>query len=340
VRGLPRWGRVIAGFAIAALFLVLLARSIDWSEVRQILAGAAWPPLALAVLALGADMGARITRWWLMLRAAQPDLPWTSCARPFLGSLALNNTVPLRAGDVVRVFGFRRTLRAPTAHVLGTLVLERMLDLLVLLAILSVSVLGAAGAFPRPFFVLAYVAGAACVAAVGAITLAPRSITSAVQWVVARLFARRRRALSIDQAVDQLTQSLALLRSPVRALGLLGLSIVAWVLEGLVFACVLWSLQIQVPWPAAWLSLAAATLATLLPSSPGYVGTFDYFASLGLTAYGAAPAPAAAFAVLAHLVLWLPVTAAGFAVLLLGRHRSPTSRVAARPATDRSGVVT
>jgi uncharacterized protein (TIRG00374 family) len=321
------------------VFVALLARSIDGHEVRRVLAGATWPPLVLAVLALAADMGARITRWWLMLRPAQPDLPWISCARPFLGSLALNNTVPLRAGDVVRVFGFRRTLQAPTAHVVGTLLLERMLDLLVLLAILSLSVLGTTGAFPRAFFILAYVAGAVCVAALLAITLVPRSISRAVQWVVSRLFAGRRWAASLNQIVDQLTQSLALLRSPLRASRLLGLSLVAWLLEGAVFACVLQSLQIGVPWPAAWLSLAAATLATLLPSSPGYVGTFDYFGSLGLTAYGAPPAAAAAFAVLAHLVLWLPVTLAGLCLLLLGRQPS-TGRLTADVAAGSSGVVT
>jgi uncharacterized protein (TIRG00374 family) len=334
-----QWGRVVAGLAVAALFVALLARSIEWRQVRGVLAGATVFPLVLAVFALAADMSARITRWWLMLRAVQPDLPWSSCARPFLGSLALNNTVPLRAGDVVRVFGFQRTLRAPTAHVVGTLVLERMLDLLVLLGILSISVLGISGMFPRPFIVLAYAAGAVCVAALLAITLVPRSISGAIQWVVDRLFAGRRWAPAFNRIVDQLTHSLALLRSPARASWLLGLSMVAWLLEGAVFACVLQSLQIQVPWPAAWLSLAAATLATLLPSSPGYVGTFDYFATLGLTAYGAAAASGAAFALLAHLVLWLPVTAVGFCLLLLGR-RPAGFPARAGAATDGSTVPT
>src|SRR5919112_4875371 len=168
-----RWARAGAGLMVAGLFLTLLARNIEWNEVRRVLAGATLPPLLLATIALGADMSARITRWWLMLRPVQPDLPWASCARPFLGSLALNNTVPLRAGDVVRVFGFQRTLGAPTAQVAGTLVLERLLDLLALLAILSLSVLGISGAFPPTFFVLAYVAGSICVAALLAITLIP-----------------------------------------------------------------------------------------------------------------------------------------------------------------------
>ena len=38
---------------------------------------------------------------------------------------------------------------------------------------------------------------------------------------------------------------------------------------------------------APWLSLAAGTLATTLPSAPGYIGTFQHFAAEGLAAHGA-----------------------------------------------------
>src|SRR5919112_1466207 len=200
-----RWARAGAGLMVAGLFLTLLARNIEWNEVRRVLAGATLPPLLLATIALGADMSARITRWWLMLRPVQPDLPWASCVRPFLGSLALNNTVPLRAGDVVRVFGFRRALRAPTAHLVGTLVLERMLDLLMLLAILLVGVLGTSGVFPRPFIVTAQVVGIVGVAVLLGMTLFPGPIASVLQRLVARIFARRSWLPAATAAVSQLT---------------------------------------------------------------------------------------------------------------------------------------
>jgi len=286
VRSTQRYGRALVGLIVAGLFVVLLARRVDWPEVRRVLAGAEWWPLVLGLVALAADMGARITRWWWMLRAAQPELPLASCVRPFLGSLALNNTVPLRAGDLVRVVGFRQTLRAPTAHVAGTLVLERMLDLLVLLAILFLGVLGTSGVFPHGFIVLAGLAGIVAIGLLLSLTFFPDAITSLVHRLLARLFTGRSWLPALSRVVSQLAGSLALLRSPRRAVRLLGLSVLAWILEGAVFASVALSLRLHVPWAAPWLSLGAGTLATLLPSSPGYVGTFDYFASLGLTAYG------------------------------------------------------
>jgi len=313
--------RAIAGLVVAGVFVFLLARGVEWAEVRRALAGASVWPLALGLVALAVDMAARITRWWWMLRAAEPGLPLASCVRPFLGSLALNNTVPLRAGDVVRAVGFRRTLGAPVAHVAGTLVLERLLDLLVLLAILLAGVAGTRGVFPRGFLVAAGVAGVAALAALVALTFFPGPITGLIRRSMARLFGGRPWLPAVSRAVNQVAAALALLRSPGRAARLLGLSLVAWLLEGCVFACAAWSLGLGVPWPAPWLALGAATLATLLPSSPGYVGTFDYFATLALTAYGAPAAGAAAFAVVTHLMLWAPVTLAGFAALAAVRER-------------------
>jgi uncharacterized membrane protein YbhN (UPF0104 family) len=69
----------------------------------------------------------------------------------------------------------------------------------------------------------------------------------------------------------------------------------------------------------AILALPLATLATLIPSTPGYVGTFDYFAVLALTQTGNGTDAATAFALLAHLLLWLPPTVIGGAYLLLQR---------------------
>jgi uncharacterized membrane protein YbhN (UPF0104 family) len=126
--------------------------------------------------------------------------------------------------------------------------------------------------------------------------------------------------------LEQLTGSLTLLQLPRRAAALLGLSLLAWVAEGGVFAAVAASVGVASPVLAPWLSVGAATLATLLPSAPGYVGTFDWFAALGFTAYGVGRSPAAAVALLAHLVVWLPVTVAGLAALAFG---GPAARASA-----------
>ena len=318
-RDLPsRWVKPVAGLLVTATFVWLLLRGIDLRAVAA--SFARFPPgyLLLAVLALAAAYAVRVVRWWLMLRALEPGLPLSACVWPFLTSVAVNNALPFRAGDALRVFGFRRQLRSPPIRVLGTLVVERLLDLLTLLGFFFLGLVGLPpGAFPDRFVTLsAWLAGGSLCAMLALIVLGP-SLPAAVHviadWPGIRgrgwSEAFRRRGIALADA-------LRLLRAPARLAILLGLSIVTWALEGAVFAVVGLVFDTGATPRGPWFALPTATLATLLPSSPGYVGTFDYFAMLGLIAYGAAREAAVAFALAVHAILWLPLTALGLGYLL------------------------
>ena len=90
----------------------------------------------------------------------------------------------------------------------------------------------------------------------------------------------------------------------------------AWLCEGSAYVAIARALDVGHSLPAGLLALGLGTLATTIPSSPGYVGTFHYFAALALRQFGTAPAVAAAFAILIHAVLWLSTTAVGFLLML------------------------
>ncbi len=303
--------RPVAGLSLAAVFTWLLARNVDWPAVRAALAAAQVGPLMVGGVLLAGGFAARTARWWWMLRPLAPSLPLARCVRPFLASLALNNTLPLRAGDVARAVAFRDDLGVPPGRVLGTLLIERVLDLVVLLSLLGIGLAAvAADAVPG-----ALVAGAVAAGALGVLGLAAAALAPAawIERLQRRLGGGRLAALAGHTA-----DSLASLRSPARVAQLLAFSAVAWTLEGGMYASVALSLGATSISPASpWLALATGTLSTLLPGTPGYVGTFDYFAALGLAAGGAAPEQAAAFALLVHALLWVPVTAVGGLLLLV-----------------------
>ena len=271
--------------------------------------------LALAFVAAG--WAARIIRWWRMLRVLEPHLPLGACAGPFVAGMAVNNVLPFRAGDALRALGFRRQLRSPAARVIGTLVIERALDLFVLLGVFFVGLLSLpAGAFPRAFVVAAaWLVGAGLAAAVAWVLVPTLPGRIRCRLPGRRLLAGRRWPAVLRHGA-QLAEALALVRSPPRLLELLGLSVVGWACEGAVFVTVAVALQTGAAPLGPWLALAAGTLATTIPSAPGYVGTFDWFAAQGLAAYGASPATAAAFALTVHAVLWTTSTAVGLLSLL------------------------
>jgi hypothetical protein len=314
-----RWVKPVVGLVVTGLFVWLLLHNVDFAGLAAAFARLSAPYLLLALASLAAGYAVRVVRWWWMLRALEPGLPLTACVWPFLTSIAVNNTVPFRAGDALRVFGFRKQLRSPPMRVLGTLVVERLLDLVALLAFFFVGLLGLPpGTFPDTFVTLAvWLAGGSLGGVLALILMAPW-LPRLVRVIADRpMFADRGWSDTVHRLGMHLVEALSLLRSPSRLVALLGLSVVTWAFEGGVFVTVAIAFDAGAAELGPWFALATATLATLLPSSPGYVGTFDYFAALGLTAYGASRETAIAFALTVHAVLWLPLTALGLGYLLL-----------------------
>ena len=299
-----RWGRAIAGLSLPAVLLILGFLTAGWAL--------------------------RIVRWWRLLRVPEPALPLGACVGPFIVGMAVNNLLPYRAGDGVRVVGFRRQLRSPVALVAGTVLIERLLDVSVLVPLFFLGLLGVpAGAFPRAFTAaVAWLAGAGG-AALLAIMLFPSLLDRLLNRISAGGRGRRRRSApdarfpagrrllqGIARHGGHLVEALRLLHSRARMVGLFGLSVAAWACEGAVFAATAAAVGAGGAAPAPWFAAAAGTLATVIPSTPGHIGTFDYFTAQALAAYGAAPAAAAAFALTVHAVLWTASTAAGLLWLL------------------------
>jgi uncharacterized membrane protein YbhN (UPF0104 family) len=94
-------------------------------------------------------------------------------------------------------------------------------------------------------------------------------------------------------------------------------SVAAWSAEGCVFWCAALALPSLTAPLAGWLALPVGTLATLIPSTPGYVGTFDFFTVKAMMELGNTTAASTAYALLVHVLLWLPPTLVGGLYLLL-----------------------
>ena len=316
-----RWLRMCIGLAFTAGFVVLFLRQVAPRDIAAALAQVSVAYLLAALALLGLDYALRILRWWWMLRACGVSLPRRACVRPFLVAAAVNNLLPLRAGDALRVVGFRTALRAPAMVVLGTVAIERLMDLVALLVVFFLGSLSVrAGVLPATLVTAAgWIAGVAA-AAVLVVVCFHGVLEAVLAWLVRRPpLVRRGWAPRLEQYGRQLLGTTVLLREYRVAVPLLALSAVIWAVEGAVFLAVARALAVESAPAGPWFAMATGTLATLLPSAPGYVGTFDYFTMLGLGAHGAAAASAAGFAVMVHLVLWLPITLAGAACFFLRR---------------------
>src|SRR5688500_872993 len=135
----PRVGRglkLALGLLLSALFLYATFRTVSLAKVVDALSGARpeWIVVALAFVAFAYAL--TVLRWPTMLRSLGACIGFREAAAPFLGGVAFNNVLPLRAGDIIRVLAFQRFTGVPASGQIGTLALERLMDLLVLTGLL------------------------------------------------------------------------------------------------------------------------------------------------------------------------------------------------------------
>lgn len=320
-----RLAAVIAGVAISLFFLVLTFRGLDWRGVLETMRDAHVVWLAPAVAALVAAYTIRVERWRRMLHAFGIRAPFSTLAAPLVGSLALNNVLPLRAGDVVRTFAFGDRLKARASAVAATVIVERILDLwtLCLFVCLGAFQFGAGS----DLILATAIAGAGISLVLGLCLVFAGAARRLALFLLRRGLARFVPVRIVRFGLRLLTSIGIVSRG--RIAMLIALSCCAWLLEGGVLWCALQALGAASSSIAAWLALALGNLATLLPGSPGHVGTFDYFAMQGFIAGGVGAEDAAGAALLSHCLIWVCVTFVGFALLAL----RPQQRVSAGAAS-------
>ena len=318
---MKKYLRLGAGVAVAAMFVLLIAQQVNLQEISKVLSATRTGWLWLALVAFAFGYTCRIWRWQVLLQPVNQHIRWRDCAGPFMASFALNNVLPFRAGDVVRAFAFSARLGVGTGPVLATLLIERLLDLLAVLLALALALwvstpigsLASLSAWAAPLILLtaSFILG---------LILMPKLFHWPIQLAV-RLLAKVTPGIAhkIGDEAERAFAALAAYANWRLLIGILLWTWGAWLGEMGLFLCVGMAIPDLSQVMGAMLALPLATLATLIPSTPGYVGTFDYFAKLALEQTGNGTAAATVFALLAHLLLWLPPTLIGGAYLLLQR---------------------
>lgn len=285
----PGLGLLQAGVSLAAL------TGIVWWATRQ-----QAPQLALEGRALG-ELGAalvlyavvtvlRAERWHQILARSALAHGRSESYRLTLVGYMGNNTLPARAGDLMRVV----LLPAPRRAALGSVVAERLLDVAALALVFALVVV-ARGLDVGP---LPYVAGGLVVSA-----------------FAAALFARLRGLERVRRWVRPVAGSTRGLASAHGAL-LLSLSLALWLLEASVYLVVGSAVGIHLGPVGALYVMALTNLSAIIPAGPGYVGTFDAAVLLALRSL---QQPALGYLLVLRFVLFVPITIAGFAVFV-GRY--------------------
>jgi uncharacterized protein (TIRG00374 family) len=336
---LNRHARIVVGVIATGFFLWLALRNVEISEVGDALREANYVYLIPAALFTMTGFCMRAVRWSFILRPTK-QVPFQRLFPLLMVGFAANNLLPARIGEFVRAFltGSREGISRSTA--LATIVVERVCDGLTLLMLMTVTLL----LFPVPMSdskLQIVVVGASLVFGIATFVLLGLILYPTKTLVPIRAGTRRlpeRFAERGDALIDAFLDGLQLLREPRALLGLTGLSLLIWGLEAATFAAVLRAFPLGLTvgeWLAASVFLLVfVNLGIMIPSVPGYIGTYQFFATLALSAFAVTADYAFGLAVVAHAMQYTLITGTGLICLWrLGLRLGSVSALAPEPAS-------
>lgn len=315
-----------AAALLAAGLLYLSVRGIAWPEVWRVIRGARPGVLLIvAVLSSGA-LFIRAFRWRILLRAAG-DVAVADAFRATAVGYCANNFLPARAGEIVRSAMLARAARLDTAFVLATALADRIADAIALLA----SAAAVLVTLPAPpgwmanasrRFAFVALAGAA------AIALLP-FLGPAGNAVVDRLPLPATARARVTTMMEQALRGIRAFHHPGRLIGFVSLTVVLWLLDAYGTVLTAAAVGLSLPLRVSFLLIAGLGLGSTLPSTPGYVGIYQFVAVSVLVPFGVSRSDAIGFILVAQALLYVVITAWGawgFAAFRRARATAGASR--------------
>jgi len=303
--------RVLVGLLISAAFLFLALRGQDFEAVRDAFSQVNFWYLVPAILLYFAGLCVRAVRWKFLLKPIA-DVPARTLLSVNAVGLMANNVLPLRTGEVVRAYALSRKTPVTKSAGLATIAVERIFDGITMLLFISLSALfvSLTSELRHVAVLAAIVFGVALVLIVllahGG-ELRDRFLQIALGYLPSSVEERAARM------ADSFIAGLGVFTNWRSLLLVGGTSIIAWTFEASVYwvtAQAFGGEVADVMGPAqTFLTTGIANLATLVPSSPGYVGPFEAAVILVLSgALDLSREMALSYAILVHALLYFPVT--------------------------------
>ncbi len=324
--GLRRHWSTVLTLLLAGVLLFLALRGIEWSELLATFQQAQPLYLVIGCLFLTASFFVRGVRWGILVSAGRRVSPLTMFWGTSAGYLG-NTLLPARAGELIRSVLIGRATGLSKSYVLATALTERLLDA-VFLVLISLVALVLLPDIPAWLEVAAQVFAVVGLIGLGVLLVAPR-----LEWlfraILERLPLPDGLRTGLGDILGQFLLGMRALHHPGRAAGFVALSVAIWLGDAVFALIVTASLSGSLTIPQALVLLAALGLSSAAPSTPGYVGIYQFVAVTILPLFGWTNEAALAFILTFQAITIVVVLIWGFIGMgRLGMRRLNTREIA------------
>jgi uncharacterized protein (TIRG00374 family) len=296
--------RPAIGGLLGAGALWLTFRHVDLHALRAAIGrlDAWWTAAALASIIVSLVLGAY--RWQLLFYPEHRERRLAGLFRALVIGQAVNIVLPLRLGEIARIYALAETDRISKMQVLATLAVEKTLDLAAFgatVAIVAVAIAAPTGLTMR--------APSLLVAAGLAVTLwiVAHYAERVIRWVGPHLGRMSGHPhLRVAAAIERFVQGLGALRNQAAGVSCALLTI-AVLVSGVTCNYLLFrAFGLDLPWVAGLFLFVLLQVSSAPPSLPGKVGIFNYVTVLGLSVYSVDREIAVAYSIVLYAVALAP----------------------------------
>jgi len=301
--------KFIIGMLVSLVFLYLAFRKVDYTELWQALKGANYWFIIPNVILTIFSMWMRAFRWKYMVNPIKKVGLGRLFSSVMIGFMA-NNVLPARLGEIIRAYSLGTKENISKSASFATIVVERVFDGFSILFILWATLL----LFPFPDWVkkgsnLFLVMNLGILAILIFLEIKTDSTLKFFQFMFK--FLPHKLRLKAEVILLKFISGLKVFRDVSSLIWILTWSILIWVVIGISNYFIFLAFGLYPPIQASFILLVIVCLGVMLPASPGFVGTFQFFCIVALSAFGYDKNVALPFSILLHACQYFPVTLLG-----------------------------
>lgn len=293
-----RWLLLIT-VALAVALLWYSLRGVEWRRVGEILTHARFELIAVGVGMSCSAYFLRALRWRVLLTSGG-DVSiatafWATCAGYF-GNMFL----PARAGEAIRTLMITARTPLTKSYVFATAFAERSSDLVFLILASPLALQAAPGKLTNASRTMT-VAG---IVALAMLIFIPKT-ERLLAWFLELVRCPEGLRAKLIGIADQVRMGVSTLHEPVRLAQFTAFTLVIWTVDVSGAVLLSYALHLSLSFAGALLLIAALGLSSAIPSTPGYVGVWQFVAVTVLAPFGFSKSDALAYILVMQVLGYL-----------------------------------
>lgn len=301
--------KIAIGLIISISLIIYLFYNIEFNSVKNALLTFNRNVLIILALIYVVGIVLRSIRWQLLIKQRKTIVGVLIFKALVIGYM-VNNLLPAKVGELARVEYLKQKENIGRSYLLGSVFIERLLDIIIVIIIFVSSLLFSKTSkevFSYNQWIIYLLAGVIILFVY--FMLKPQII----KWFIK--FLPNKQKKRFEQIVSSFTKAINFINNKRLLSGISFLSILIWGLTLLSVYLILWGLKVTLPFYAYFFVIAAGVLGVIIPSTSGGIGVYHAISTGALLLFNVVPEKALAYSIIAHAFDFFPNIVLGLGIL-------------------------